>query len=69
MAVGGEDPTAGRTPPRPPRPRIGLDPRPRVLAALALGAVALAAAAVGGFALAVLWWMASVVSLGSGSAS
>jgi phosphatidate cytidylyltransferase len=46
-----------------PRSRFGADLRPRVAAAAVMGALALAAAWIGGFIFAAFWWLASVVVL------
>jgi phosphatidate cytidylyltransferase len=59
MVVTGEDPTLGPA----PRARFGLDLKPRVAAAVAMGSVALAAAWIGGFVFAAFWWIASVAVL------
>ena len=56
MVATGEDPTLGPA----PRARFGLDLKPRVAAAVAMGSVALAAAWIGGFVFAAFWWVASV---------
>jgi phosphatidate cytidylyltransferase len=59
MVATGDDPTL-----RPaPRARFGLDLKPRVAAAVAMGSVALAAAWIGGFVFAAFWWVASVAVL------
>lgn len=59
MVVTGEDPTLGPA----PRARFGLDLKPRVAAAVAMGSLALAAAWIGGFVFAAFWWVASVAVL------
>jgi phosphatidate cytidylyltransferase len=46
-----------------PRARFGSDLKPRVAAAVAMGALALAAAWFGGIVFAVFWWVASIVVL------
>jgi len=46
-----------------PRAHFGPDLKPRVAAAVVMGAVALAAAWIGGFIFAAFWWLASVVVL------
>jgi phosphatidate cytidylyltransferase len=56
MVATAEDPTLGPA----PRARFGLDLKPRVAAAVAMGSVALAAAWIGGFVFAAFWWVASV---------
>jgi phosphatidate cytidylyltransferase len=48
---------------RRPGARFGPDLMPRVVAAVAMGSVALAAAWVGGFVFAAFWWLASIVVL------
>jgi phosphatidate cytidylyltransferase len=59
VAVTGEDPTLVSAP-RQHRARFGRDLVPRVVAAVALGSVALAAAWIGGFVFATFWWVASI---------
>jgi phosphatidate cytidylyltransferase len=59
MAVGGEGPAIRSA----PRARFGSDLKPRVAAAVAMGALALAAAWIGGIIFAVFWWLASIVVL------
>jgi phosphatidate cytidylyltransferase len=46
-----------------PLARFGSDLKPRVAAAAGMGALALAAAWIGGFIFAVFWWLASIVVL------
>jgi phosphatidate cytidylyltransferase len=59
VAVIGDDPTIRSA----PRARFGSDLKPRVAAAAAMGALALAAAWIGGIIFAVFWWVASIVVL------
>src|SRR5882757_3859203 len=59
MAVSGEGPAIRST----PRSRFGSDLKPRLAAAVAMGALALAAAWIGGIIFAVFWWLASIVVL------
>jgi phosphatidate cytidylyltransferase len=49
--------------PREPRARFGSDLKPRIAAAAAMGALALAAAWIGGFIFVAFWWIAAVVVL------
>ena len=62
MVVGDEGSIRGQAS-RPPMSRIGPDLWPRVAAAVAMGAVALAAAWIGGFAFLALWWAVSAIVL------
>jgi phosphatidate cytidylyltransferase len=59
VAVIGDDPAIRSA----PRARFGSDLKPRVAAAAAMGALALAAAWFGGIVFAVFWWLASIVVL------
>jgi phosphatidate cytidylyltransferase len=62
VAVNGGDPAVGSAPPG-PRARFGSDLKPRAAAAVAMGALALATAWIGGFIFAVFWWLASIIVL------
>ena len=62
MTRSGESPATGSAPRR-PGARFGPDLAPRVVAAVAMASVALAAAWIGGFVFAVFWWLASIVVL------
>jgi phosphatidate cytidylyltransferase len=62
MTTTGEGPATGSASQR-PGARFGPDLWPRVVAALAMGSVALAAAWMGGFVFATFWWLASIVVL------
>ena len=62
MMASGEGPAIGSAPRR-QGGRFGPDLWPRVAAAAVMGAVAVAAAWIGGFLFAALWWLASIVVL------
>ena len=62
MMASGEGPATGSAPQR-QGGRFGPDLWPRVAAAAVMGAVALAAAWIGGFVFAAFWWLASIVVL------
>jgi len=59
VTLNGGGPAVGRA----PRAGFGPDLKPRVAAAVVMGAIALATAWIGGFIFAAFWWVASVVVL------